>query len=102
MLGNGRDDVAIVQERPTIMRRALRIDWLGQTAASFFWIVSVFNYGISSTGDWLRLCAASAWFVLMLRRWFRRLAQNIQMGVLRVAKSASIKTEPRLKMLPKR
>ena len=63
MLGNGRDDVAIVQERPTIMRRALRIDWLGQTAASVFWIVSVFNYGISSTGDWLQLCAASAWFV---------------------------------------
>ncbi len=43
--------------------RVLRIEWLGQTAASVCWIASVFAYGISSSGDWLQLCAASAWFV---------------------------------------
>ena len=43
--------------------RALRVEWLGQTAASLFWISSVFVYGISSAGDWLQLCAASAWLV---------------------------------------
>lgn len=43
--------------------RVLKIEWLGQTIASLCWIVSVFAYGISSTGDWLQLCAASAWLV---------------------------------------
>ena len=50
----------------------LRIDWLGQTLASFCWIVSVFvNDGLNSsgeglqlsTGDWLQLAAASSWFI---------------------------------------
>ena len=45
------------------LKRALRVDWLGQTLASLFWIASVFTYGISSTGDWLQLLAASAWLV---------------------------------------
>ena len=45
------------------LKRALRLEWLGQTAASLFWISSVFVYGISGTGDWLQLAAASAWFV---------------------------------------
>lgn len=43
--------------------KLLRVEWLGQTVASLCWIVSVFSYGISSTGDWLQLCAASAWLV---------------------------------------
>lgn len=43
--------------------RALRLEWLGQTAASLLWIGSVLTYGISSTGDWLQLFAASAWLV---------------------------------------
>ncbi len=43
--------------------RALRVEWLGQTIASLCWIVSVFVYGISSTGDWLQLAAASSWFL---------------------------------------
>ena len=50
--------------------KLLRIDWLGQTLASFCWIVSVFVYGYSSgeglqlsTGDWLQLAAASSWFI---------------------------------------
>ena len=48
----------------------LRIDWLGQTLASFCWIVSVFVYGYAGsdglqlpTGDWLQLAAASSWFI---------------------------------------
>ncbi len=45
------------------LERFLRIEWLGQTVASLCWIVSVFCYGISSTGDWLQLGAASAWFI---------------------------------------
>ena len=50
--------------------KLLRIDWLGQTLASFCWIVSVFVYGYAgsdglqlSTGDWLQLAAASSWFI---------------------------------------
>ena len=46
---------------PSFVQRALRIEWLGQTIASASWIASVFTYGISSTGDWLQLLAASAW-----------------------------------------
>ena len=38
-------------------------EWLGQTIASLSWIVSLFFYGISSTGDWLQLLAASSWMV---------------------------------------
>ncbi len=41
----------------------LRVEWLGQMAASIFWIVSVLTYGISSAGDWLQMLAASSWFV---------------------------------------
>ena len=37
------------------------LEWSGQTAASLFWIISVFIYGISSTGDILQLCAALSW-----------------------------------------
>lgn len=45
------------------LAKALRVEWLGQMAASLFWIASVFTYGISSGGDWLQLFAASAWLV---------------------------------------
>jgi len=37
--------------------------WLGQMAASLFWLASVFSYGISSMGDVLQLFAASAWML---------------------------------------
>ncbi|MCH2108816.1 MAG: hypothetical protein MK135_05770 [Polyangiaceae bacterium] len=50
----------------SLLTRALRWEWLGQMAASIFWIVSVFTYGIESLGDWLQLCAASAWFIANL------------------------------------
>ncbi len=43
--------------------RVLRIEWLGQTVASICWIASVLAYGISSSGDWLQLCAASSWLL---------------------------------------
>ena len=39
------------------------VEWLGQTIASLCWIGSVLTYGIDSSGDWLQLCAASAWLV---------------------------------------
>ncbi len=50
-------------ERPSLLKRALRIDWLGQMLASIFWIVSVFIYNEYGTGDIFQLLAASAWFV---------------------------------------
>ena len=48
---------------PTRLERVLRIEWLGQTAASVFWIGSVLAYGISSSGDWLQLFASSSWLL---------------------------------------
>lgn len=63
MLSNDEQGSVIAPARPSCLSRALRVEWLGQMAASLFWIVSVFVYGISETGDWLQLCAASAWFV---------------------------------------
>ena len=39
------------------------MEWLGQTAASLCWIGSMLTYGIESSGDWLQLCAASAWLL---------------------------------------
>ena len=43
--------------------RALSVEWLGQTAASLFWITSMLAYGVTSTGDWLQILAASAWLL---------------------------------------
>ena len=57
----GRPVEGAVSARP--LSKALRVEWLGQTAASVCWIGSVFAYGISSSGDWLQLCAASAWLL---------------------------------------
>ncbi|MEO1236275.1 MAG: hypothetical protein AAFX76_05750 [Planctomycetota bacterium] len=51
---------------PAWLSRVLRIEWLGQTAASLCWIASVFAYGITSTGDTLQLCAASSWLIANL------------------------------------
>ena len=48
---------------PAWLTRVLRIEWLGQTVASLCWIASVLAYGISSSGDWLQLCAASSWLL---------------------------------------
>ncbi|WP_200820737.1 hypothetical protein [Pseudobacteriovorax antillogorgiicola] len=43
--------------------KTVSLDWLGQTLASICWICSMFAYGIDSTGDWLQVMAASAWFL---------------------------------------
>ena len=58
--GNSTDSRAPGRSR---VERVLRPEWLGQTAASVCWIGSVFVSGISSGGDWLQLCAASAWLL---------------------------------------
>ena len=50
-------------QMPAWLMRCLRVEWLGQTVASLCWIASVFVYGISSAGDVLQLCAASAWLL---------------------------------------
>ena len=66
MLTGANNAEAISPKRPSMLKRALRVEWLGQTLASIFWIVSVFTYGISALGDWLQLLAASAWFIANL------------------------------------
>ena len=43
--------------------RVRSIEWLGQTTASVCWIGSMLTDGIRSGGDWLQLCAASAWLL---------------------------------------
>ena len=47
----------------TRIGKMLSFEWLGQTIASLCWIISVFTYGISSSGDWLQLTAASSWML---------------------------------------
>ncbi|MEM9185652.1 MAG: hypothetical protein AAGB00_04065 [Planctomycetota bacterium] len=60
----GAADTEVVSDdvpgRPT---KILRLEWIGQTVASLCWIGSVLASGVSSTGDWLQLCAASAWLL---------------------------------------
>lgn len=48
---------------PGRLATARSLKWLGQTAASVCWIGSMLISGIDSTGDWLQLCAASAWLL---------------------------------------
>ena len=47
----------------TRISEIMSFEWIGQTLASLCWIISVFVYGISSTGDWLQLMAASSWLL---------------------------------------
>ena len=50
--------------KQTRLSKMMRIEWLGQTLASLFWIVSVFAYGgPEGLGDWLQLMAASSWML---------------------------------------
>ncbi len=63
MLSEVKETIVDTKSGPHWLKRALRVEWLGQTMASVAWIVSVFTYGISSAGDWLQLLAASAWLV---------------------------------------
>ena len=66
MLTGSEERVAPSGVEQTRCVRVLRLDWLGQTAASVFWMCSVFIYGINSMGDWLQLYAASAWLIANL------------------------------------
>ena len=47
----------------TRLSKMMSFEWIGQTLASLCWIISVFIYEISSTGDWLQLMAASSWML---------------------------------------
>lgn len=49
--------------RRRIGAKVRSVEWLGQTLASVCWICSVLTYGLSTTGDWLQLAAASSWLV---------------------------------------
>tara|TARA_S200000501_G_C20804348_1_gene735448 strand:- start:471 stop:707 length:237 start_codon:yes stop_codon:yes gene_type:complete len=64
---NANPDLSDIASRPgtdqTRMRKMMSVGWMGQTVASLCWIVSVFAYGITTTGDWLQLCAASSWMI---------------------------------------
>lgn len=42
------------------------VEWLGQMMASLCWMTSMSFYGLNSIGDWLQLCAATAWTVANL------------------------------------
>ena len=63
MLTNVGKHEAQPNKKPEWLTRALKLEWLGQTAASLLWITSVFIYGISATGDWFQLFAACAWLI---------------------------------------
>ena len=47
----------------TRLSKMMSFEWVGQTLASLSWMISVFVYGITSTGDWLQLMAASSWML---------------------------------------
>ena len=53
----------MLTKRELRISKMLSLEWLGQTLASLCWIISVFVYGIDSTGDWLQLGAASSWML---------------------------------------
>ena len=38
----------------TRLSKMMSFEWIGQTLASLCWIISVFVYGLTSTGDWLQ------------------------------------------------
>ena len=48
----------------TRLSKMMRMEWIGQTLASLFWIVSVFAYGgPEGLGVWLHLMAAGSWML---------------------------------------
>ena len=60
---NIKKTVTATQSNNTRISKMMSLEWLGQTVASGAWIVSVFVYGLASTGDYLQLVAASAWML---------------------------------------
>ncbi|MEM7026763.1 MAG: hypothetical protein AAF410_00885 [Pseudomonadota bacterium] len=66
MLKENNKEVLLHVELPNKLARIFKkqsIGWLGQTTASLCWIASIMVTGIHSNGDWLQLCAASAWLI---------------------------------------
>ena len=66
LLNNGDETnktITNTDKTQTRMGKMMSLEWLGQTIASGSWIVSVFVYGLSGTGDYLQLVAASSWMV---------------------------------------
>ena len=66
LLNNNEDSNNTASQKnnsQTRMGKMMSIEWLGQTIASGSWIVSVFVYGLASTGDYLQLVAASTWML---------------------------------------
>ncbi len=60
----GHDAGAVASSaRHSRLAKMRSLTWLGQTAASVCWIGSMLTYGLSSSGDWLQLSAASAWLL---------------------------------------
>lgn len=57
------DNTRLSSNSMTRLDKMMSIEWLGQTVASGSWIVSVFVYGLSGTGDYLQLVAASSWML---------------------------------------
>ena len=48
----------------THLSKMMRMEWIGQTLASLFWIVSVFAYGgPERLGNWLQLKAEPSWLL---------------------------------------
>ena len=74
--GQRDDDVSLNAQAPNRLQQALRLEWLGQTAAALLWGTSVFVYGISAPGDWLQLGAATAWLVANLAALVRNPDQS--------------------------
>ena len=60
---NIKKSIIASQSNNTRISKMMSLEWLGQTIASGAWIVSVFVYGLSSTGDYLQLVAASSWML---------------------------------------
>ena len=63
MLTETEREVVMTAPARSRVAEALTVEWVGQTAASIFWMGSVLSYGISSSGDWLQLFASSAWLM---------------------------------------
>ena len=60
---NIKKSITATQSNNTRISKMMSLEWLGQTIASGAWIVSVFVYGLASTGDYLQLVAASSWML---------------------------------------
>ena len=61
---NGFTSQLLTTDLPKESRqRIYSVEWLGQSIASLCWIGSVLAYGITTSGDWLQLCAAYSWLL---------------------------------------